>query len=199
MGADRELVSQFINWNMNKQNLTFMEMIRIEKITVHCSFNFEEEHYYLKDALDNQILLKGCRMHTDRSCNMISWLGGIDGKVEWCGFFFVPDIKGRTDCNKIMITMWKDGARGDADYVDYVLKNYSNTEYGELSARTFNLSGYLNPKPKKEECCICLDECKISWRCKTCNAGLICGGCKKNMKGVKSCPVCRTKPVSKKK
>ena len=46
---------------------------------------------------------------------------------------------------------------------------------------------------EKYDCCICLDEfSKISWKCKVCKAGLICGGCKKKMGKVQSCPVCRS-------
>jgi len=53
-----------------------------------------------------------------------------------------------------------------------------------------------NVEKEEEEvfdCCICLDEfSKMSWKCKVCKAGLICGGCKKKMGKVHSCPVCRS-------
>jgi len=53
---------------------------------------------------------------------------------------------------------------------------------------------------EKEECCICLDDFdKCAWHCGTCKAGLICKGCKTKMKGIISCPVCRTTPKPNKK
>ena len=52
---------------------------------------------------------------------------------------------------------------------------------------------------KKVECCICLDECVCVWECKVCHRGTICRECKTNMRGVKSCPVCRSVPKKTKK
>lgn len=86
-----------------------------------------------------------------------------------------------------------------SDYRMVVTVFQPNAKLPKLLVEELKKKPKPKPEPKKEECCICLEECKISWRCKTCNAGLICGGCKKNMKGVKSCPVCRTKPITKKK
>jgi len=44
-----------------------------------------------------------------------------------------------------------------------------------------------------EECCVCLEDKKINWRCKTCKAGLICNGCRKKVKhSCVGCPVCRS-------
>ena len=55
------------------------------------------------------------------------------------------------------------------------------------------------PEKKIFECCVCLEEVeKCSFHCKICNAGKICKGCVRTMKGVKSCPVCRTAPFQKK-
>lgn len=55
------------------------------------------------------------------------------------------------------------------------------------------------PKPKPVrtiECVICLDDCDATggWECRTCNSGKVCKDCKAKCKGIKECPVCRTKP-----
>lgn len=42
-------------------------------------------------------------------------------------------------------------------------------------------------------CCICFDDFeKVSYKCRTCNEGIVCKGCCKKMKGVKRCPICRS-------
>ena len=46
---------------------------------------------------------------------------------------------------------------------------------------------------EEQTCCVCLDEFpKMAFVCKTCNEGTVCKKCAKNLKGVRSCPVCRT-------
>jgi len=56
------------------------------------------------------------------------------------------------------------------------------------------------PEPKMLECVICLDDCDATggWECRTCYSGKVCKGCKAKCKGIKECPVCRTKPQHKK-
>ena len=56
------------------------------------------------------------------------------------------------------------------------------------------------PEPPKQKepvcelnCCICFDDFeKVSYKCRTCNEGIVCKGCCKKMKGVKRCPICRS-------
>ena len=52
------------------------------------------------------------------------------------------------------------------------------------------------PPAKSEpvgECCICLEEKPISWKCKVCKDGIICRGCRKGAKkSCEGCPVCRS-------
>lgn len=58
------------------------------------------------------------------------------------------------------------------------------------------------PEPKPEpildttvvlNCCICMEDfSKVSYKCRTCNEGIVCKGCCKKMKGVKRCPICRS-------
>ena len=44
-----------------------------------------------------------------------------------------------------------------------------------------------------EECCICLEDKRINWRCRTCKSGLVCNGCRKKLKhSCVGCPVCRS-------
>jgi hypothetical protein len=55
------------------------------------------------------------------------------------------------------------------------------------------LKKHTKPPEKLEECCVCLEEKKITWRCKTCKAGLMCNGCRKKTKHTcVGCPVCRS-------
>ncbi len=40
------------------------------------------------------------------------------------------------------------------------------------------------------DCCICLEEYNnVSWKCKVCKSGIICGKCKKKMGKIHKCPV----------
>lgn len=216
MNNNHELVKQFLKWNMTKEIISYREQLFLERIVVRINGDKKIDiHKYISNILDSQILFKGVGNYE----TVLSWLGGIDGEIEWCGLFFPPKvgIKG----NKLLIAVWKDGERGDKDPLEFLHNQMLNQEninwvLNKLSIADDGLTIFTKeskpepkpePKPKtkpepktepKAECCICLEECKIKWTCQTCKAGLICGGCKKSMKGVKSCPVCRTKPLNKK-
>jgi hypothetical protein len=69
------------------------------------------------------------------------------------------------------------------DRIEYFLKMTTPPEESESEE-----------EEEKQTCCVCLDDfSKMSFCCETCKEGLVCKKCVKKLKGVSSCPVCRTK------
>jgi len=75
-------------------------------------------------------------------------------------------------------------------YRSYQISNFKTDLIEEVGNKILNEDRQIE---EEQTCCVCLDEFpKMAFVCKTCNEGTVCKKCAKNLKGVRSCPVCRT-------
>ena len=191
---DVHMFYQMVCWDRPIMPFTYLRRTTADKIAVMAFDNMDVISEFLINDYDRGLL----QLPTFKDCN------AKDGLIKVLQFYI---LQGKA------VVIYNDLFDESDTYGSYQISHIDTVRFNNKIInkrierfRTINKNKSNSSKPQttkkiknKVECCICLDECVCVWECKVCNRGTICKGCKTNMKGVKSCPVCRSVPKKNKK